>query len=275
MRTTTWMALLMVSVLGAAGAAMAMDLAKVNDHAITDKDLLSALANLNEGQRSSVLKDTNARRQVLGNIIEQEILLQEAQKENLDKDDDFKNAMDVFRKKYLTNRLLQKAVAARVNDKAVEKYYDSHKNRYSTDQVHAMHILVADETKARDLMKELKATDDPQNDKFQEYAEKLSKDPSAKNNRGDLGFFGRDRMVPEFTEAAFRGNDGELVGPVKTAYGYHIIKVIQKKLGKVLEFNDVKARARTDMRNDLVEDYVNKLRAETKVTVEDKNLEKM
>lgn len=255
--------ILAVAGLTAASVAMATELAKVNDRTITDKDLKGALSGLNEGQKASVLKDANSRKQILNSLIEQELLVSEALKEKLDQDQEYKDAMEAFRKQYLANRLLHKHLSAKFTDSAVKKYYDAHKTRYSTDQVHAMHILVDDEAKAKEIMKEVKAP----GANFQALAEKYSKDPSAKNNRGDLGFFGRDRMVPEFTEAAFAGDENEIVGPVKTAYGYHIIKVLEKKAGKAMDFDDVEVRVRNELRQDLTEQYVGGLRKSAKIKV--------
>lgn len=256
-----------MAILAVAGNAFAnTELAKVNGRAITDKDLRSALGGLNEPQKDNILKDANSRRQILNSIIDQEVLTDEARKEKLDQDQDYKDALAAFQKQYLASKILQKNLGAKMSESSAKKYYDAHKQRYSTDQVQAQHILVSDEEKAREIMKLAQAP----NADFQELAEKNSKDPSAKNNRGDLGFFGRDRMVPEFTEAAFQGKEGEIVGPVKTSYGYHIIKVVKKKPGKILDFEDVEVRVKNDLRNELTQNYVSKLRAQAKIQVNDK-----
>ena len=134
-----------------------------------------------------------------------------------------------------------------------------------------MHILVKDEALAKDLIKQGKAGAD-----FQDLAEKYSIDPSAKNNRGDLGFFGRGVMVPEFTEAAFDAKEGEVVAkPVKTAFGYHVIKVIEKRSGKALTFLDVQETIRNQLRQELSQNYVAQLRDTAKVTVDESAIDKM
>ncbi len=251
--------------------ARAAELARVGDTAITDKDLRAALSNFNEAQKAQILKDSNSRRQILASLIDQEVLLNEAVKSKLDQDAEYKEAFENFRKQFLASRVLQKNLGNKLTESAVKSYYEAHKSRYSTDQVHAMHILVSDEERAKELMKQAK---EPNAD-FQALAEKHSKDPSAKNNRGDLGFFGRERMVPEFTEAAFAGEKGQIVGPVKTAYGYHIIKVVERKTGSVLEFADVESRVRNELRADLTQNYVSKLRQTAKVKVNDAAVDKM
>lgn len=248
-----------------------VEVAKVNGQSITDQDVKEALSNLNEGQRSEVLKDMNSRRQILGGLIDQEVLVDEATKEKLDQDAAYKEALNTFRKQYLSSRVMQKNLSSKLTESAAKKFYENHKERYSTDQVHVMHILLPDEESARKVLGEAKAG----NVDFQELAEKYSKDPSAKNNRGDLGFIGRDRFVPEFTEPAFEAGEGEIIGPVKTTYGYHVIKIIKKKLGKPLEYGEVELRVKNDLRQQLAENYVANLRKTAKIKIEDQNLEKM
>jgi len=246
----------------------ATELATVNGKVITDKDLVSALGGLNEAQRSNAMKDMNTRRQVLISVIDQELLTQEAEKEKLDQDAEYKEAVAGFRKQFLANRILQKNLVAKFTDSAAKNYYENHKSKFSTDQIHAMHILVTDEAQAKDIAKKAK---EPNAD-FQEMAEKLSKDPSAKNNRGDLGFFGRDRMVPEFTDAAFSGNPGDIIGPIKTAFGYHIIKVVDKHIGQPMTYDEVELKVKNELRNELIQSYVGKLKEQAKIQVQDKNL---
>jgi hypothetical protein len=95
----------LLAVLGFGASAHAVDLAKVNGRVITDRDLNLALGNLNEGQRASVLKDSSSRRQVLLSVVDQEILVQQAEKEKLDADADFKEAAAAFRRQYLTKSI--------------------------------------------------------------------------------------------------------------------------------------------------------------------------
>ena len=256
---------------GFQNVAWSSQVATVNGKSITDKDMVQALGSVNETQRKDVLDDANSRRQLLNSLIEQELLIQESEKEKLDQDSDYKTALEAFRKQYLTNRVLAKNLSGKFTESAAKRYYESHKTRYSTEQVHAMHILVSDETKALEVMKLAEAP----NADFQALAEKYSKDPSAKNNRGDIGFFGRDRMVSEFTNAAFSAKDGEIVGPVKTAYGYHIIKVVERKPGKVLEYSDVESKVKSDLQQELATTYMTNLRSQAKISIDDKALNKM
>ncbi len=262
----------LVTHLMASGAAHAVDLAKVNGRIITDKDLINTLGSLNEGQRESLLKDVNSRRQVLNGAIEQQLLVEEAEKQKLDQDQEYKEAINAFRRQYLASRVLQRNLGAKFGEKDSKKYYEAHVKRYSTEQAHVLHILAREEADAKEILKKAKSAND---DEFKDLAEKLSKDTSAKNNRGDLGFITHDRMATEFTDAAFDAAEGEVVGPVRTAFGYHIIKVIKKKPGKPLEFDEVVLRVKSDLRDSLTRNYVSSLRKQAKVEIDDKAVDKL
>lgn len=272
MRTTKRSCIALLCVLASLGAASALasvDLAKVNGKSITDKDLEGALGNLNEGQRQGVLRDATSRRQILNSVIDQEVLIQEGEKAKIEQEKEYKAALDAFRRQYLATAIIQKNVGAKLTEKAAKSYYGAHKERYSTTQVHVQHILADDEPSARELMKRAKAP----NADFQELAEKSSKDPSAKNNRGDIGFIGHDRFAPEFVDAAFDGKAGDIVGPVKTSYGYHVIKIVEKKIGKPLEYDEVELKVKNDLKQQLIQNFVADLRKQAKISVDDKKLD--
>ncbi len=128
--------------------------------------------------------------------------------------------------------------------KRVQDYYNSNKAEFNVEpQVHAQHILVPvgekmDDAKAKaqieDIMKKAKTED------FGKLAKQFSQDPGSKDKNGDLGFFGKGRMVPEFEAAAFSQKIGEVGQPVKSQFGYHLIKVLERKEGGQKSFDDVK-----------------------------------
>src|SRR4051812_38439655 len=116
-----------------AAPASAVEVAKVNGKALTEKDVQAALTGMTPGQREGLLKDQSARRQVVQNLIDQEVLLQEAEKGKLDQDQDYKDALAAFRRQYLMNRVLQKSIEGKLSESAAKKYYDLHKSKFSTD----------------------------------------------------------------------------------------------------------------------------------------------
>lgn len=124
----------------------------------------------------------------------------------------------------------------KVSDEEIKNYYINHKEDYKVVEKRKINYVVfstnpssADSQKVIQLAKDIKAEIEAGED-FAELADEFSEDPSVKNNHGDLGFFERDRMVKEFSDAAFSANPGEIIGPVKTNFGVHIIKIHEKKL---------------------------------------------
>lgn len=255
-----------------ATSAWAVDLAKVNGKVISDKDVSIALGGFNEGQKRQLLNDINSKREIVSNLVEQELLIQEGEKQKLDQGSDYKDALAAFRRQYLTQKVIAKNLDPKMSESGAKKYYEANKRKYSTDKVHVQHILVADEKTANDVIKQAKAAKVD----FQKLAEKVSKDPSAKNNRGDIGIITRDSpFVEEFKTAAFEGDKGEIVGPIKTIYGYHIIKVVDKQIGKTLGFNEVEMRVRADYKKNLVQNYLVQLRKQAQVTLNESALNKL
>ncbi len=253
-------------------SAASVEVARVNDRPITNKDMEHALQGYNEGQKKSILSDRNSRRQILQGLIDQELLVQKGEKEKLDQAQEFKDALTAFRRQYFAEVLFQRDVDSKISNSVLKKHYDLYKNRYSTDQFHVQHILVSDEEGAKEILKKAK---DPNAD-FQDLAEKASKDPSVKNNRGDLGFVHLNSpYVQEFKDAVFSGSTGDFIGPIKTAYGYHIIKIVEKKLGKPLGFDEVELRVKSELLRIMRENYVGKLKADAAIKVDDKALDKM
>jgi len=250
--------------------ARAAVLATVGKKQITDQDLRGALSQFTDAQKGNILKDSLNRRQILSNLIEQEVLIQEAERQRLADDEKLKASVEAFKKQQMVALLLDKNLSSRLSEAAARKFYDQNKTLFSTDQVRAKHILTQTESEAREVLKQVR---EPKAD-FQKIAEKVSRDPSAKNNRGELGYFTHDQLAEEFTKAAFQASVGDIVGPVKTTYGYHIIRVMDKKVGKIQGFDEVELKVRGMLRQRLASDFVSKLRNQSDVKVDDKAIEK-
>jgi len=247
--------------------AFAVDIAKVNGKIITDKDVKASLAGFNEGQRRQILNDMSTRREVVNNLVDQELLIQEAEKEKLDKGSEYETAYRAFRRQYLTDKVLAKNVRPKLSEAAAKRYYEQNRRQYSTDKVQVQHILLSDEKTALETLKKVKS---PGVD-FQKIAETVSKDPSAKNNRGDIGVITRDSpFVAAFKDAAFNAKAGEIIGPVKTQFGYHIIKIIDKQTGKILNYDEVELRVKADLQREMVQNYVAQLKKSAGVSINDK-----
>ena len=241
--------------------AQAGTVATVNGKVITDEDLQALVANLPEVQKGNLLKDSATRKQLVENLIDQELMYQDATAKKVETSKEYISALNAFKKQALVNILVQKQLAPKITEEAVKSYYSKNKIKYSTDQVHAQHILLSSEKEAQEVLAEVKKSGTD----FQKVAESKSKDPSAKNNRGDIGYFSRDMFDPAFVEAAFTSKVGEIVGPVKSAFGYHVIKIVDRKVGKNPEFAEVEQKVRTDLQRETLQGYVAALKLKAKI----------
>jgi peptidyl-prolyl cis-trans isomerase C len=143
-------------------------------------------------------------------------------------------------------------------------YADASKQITSEQEVHARHILVPTEDEAKKIEDELKKGAD-----FVELAKKESKDPGASDG-GDLGFFTKEQMVPEFSKVAFALEPGKISDPVKSQFGWHIIKVEEKRARKAPAFDEVKPQVEQFVTRKAQAEYVAKLREAAKVERMDK-----
>lgn len=121
-----------------------------------------------------------------------------------------------------------------IADEAAKAFYDENGDMFHLEQVKAKHILLDDENTAKDIIKKLEAGED-----FAELAKEHSTDPTAKDNGGELGYFPKGAMVPEFEEAAFSLEVGKISEPVKSSFGYHVI-IVEDKKEESTTFEDAK-----------------------------------
>lgn len=134
----------------------------------------------------------------------------------------------------LTKKLLEPGI--KITDVEMKTYFEENKASFDKqEQVKASHILVNEETTANEIKDKLATGED-----FSELAKEFSTDTGTKDNGGDLGFFAKGDMVPEFEEIAFSLDVNEISAPVKTDYGYHIIKVVEKKEAEEPKYEDYK-----------------------------------
>lgn len=202
-------------------------------------------------------------------LVKKELLFQEGKKKGLDSDVAYLKRVEDFKKITLVRTLLEKEIEekAKVNDKDVKDYYETHKNEFvANNQIKASHILVKTEEEANKIAEELK-----KGGNFSKLAKEKSLDSGSAKNGGDLGTFSRGQMVPEFEAVAFNLKKGEISNPVKTQYGYHIIKVTDRKEGTALPFEKVKdmltQKVTSEKQKEVFDSYVKNLRASYKVEI--------
>ncbi len=210
-------------------------LATVNGKEITDKHVDSLLHSLGP-QRSAQFNSIEGRKQLLNELISQELFYLEAKEKDMDKEEGFKRELEHTKENLLKQYAIRSALnQAEISEKEVSDYYEQNKERFKNEEsVKASHILVDTEDTANEILENIKAGLE-----FEEAAKVNSKCPS-KENGGDLGYFTKGRMVAEFEKAAFKMEKGELSSPVRTQFGYHIIKVIDKKPENIMKFEEVK-----------------------------------
>jgi len=179
---------------------------------------------------------------------------------------DFKRRLAFARNKMLMESYLQSEGKAAVTDQALKTVYDDAVKQMGNEQeVRARHILVPTEEEAKAILADLKKGGD-----FEAIAKEKSKDPGAAAQGGDLGYFTKDQMVPEFAETAFKMEKGQLSDPVKSQFGWHIIKVEDKRAKPAPEFEKVKDQVETYVVRKAQAELVTKLREQAKVERLDK-----
>src|SRR6201998_1568355 len=238
-------------------------LAKVNGAEIKKRDVTLAEEELapSLAQMDPATKDEN----VLAFLIDMKIVAKAAEDKKIADTDDFKKRMAFTRNRLLMDSLLASEGKAATTDAAMKQVYEDASKQISGEQeVHARHILVETEDEAKAVKAELDKGGD-----FAELANKKSKDPGASDG-ADLGFFTKGHTVPELCAGAFALEPGKISDPVKSQFGWHIIKVEEKRNRKPPEFDQVKGQIETYVTRKAQAEYVGKLREAAKIERMDK-----
>src|ERR1700760_4594311 len=237
--------------------------AKVNGSEIHQSDM--ALAEEELGPSLDKMDPATKQENVLSFLIDMKIVSKAAEDKKVENNEEFKKRLAFARNRLLMDNLLAVEGKAATTDEAMKKVYDEATKQITGEQeVHARHILVETEDEAKAVKAELDKGAD-----FAELAKKKSKDPGASDG-GDLGFFTKEQMGPEFSEVAFKLEPGKISDPVKSQFGWHIIKVEEKRNRKPPEFDQVKAQIETYVTRKAQAEYVGKRREAAKVERMDK-----
>lgn len=211
-------------------------LAVVAGENITNADLDAFLQTVPKEQKMYAA-DPQFRDQFLEQMIAFRCYAKYGEDMGLEETDEFKSMMENMKRELLAQLAINQTVKAGavINQEEAKAYYEANKARFEKGEtVHAKHILVADEDECRSILEAIQKGEK----KFEDAAAESSTCPS-KAQGGDLGAFGRGQMVKEFEDAAFAANIGEIVGPVQTQFGYHLIKVEEKTEAGVMAFEEV------------------------------------
>lgn len=232
--------------------------ARVNGTEIRQSDL--AVAEEDVGNQVAQM-DPAAKRDYLINLLSDMILVgQAAEARKIQDSAEFKRRLALTRTKLLMEQFLQAEAKTAVTDAALRKVYDEAIGQMKKEpEVRARHILVEAEDEAKAIVADLKKGAD-----FAELAKSKSKDPGAADG-GDLGYFTKDQMVPEFSEVAFKLDKGALSDPVKSQFGWHVIKVEDKRERQPPEFDKVKDQLESFVVRRAQVELITKLRTDAKI----------
>jgi len=233
--------------------------ATVNGKPITQGDLAIAaddpalsLPGVDEAQKKSLLVDY---------MVDLRVGAQAAEAAKIGDSPEFKRKLAYFRDKLLLDDYLEQEAKRAVTPEAEHAIFDQTvKLMKPEEEVHARHILVDNEGDAKKIAARIKGGED-----FAKVAAETSKDPGSKAEGGDLGWFTKERMVPDFANAAFAMKPGQVSDPVKSQFGWHVIKVEEKRTKPQPSFDELKDQIDQHIVRKAQQDLILKLRAEAKI----------
>jgi len=237
-------------------------LATVNGSDITEQDLAQAREDVGSTLPNQ-MNDAARTKALMDYLIDLKLVTQKAVSEKMDQTADFQKKLAYYREKLLMEGYLGQVAKDSATEAALKATYDeAAKAQKPEEEIHALHILTPTEEEAKTVEKRLKAGED-----FGKLADELSKDPGSKG--GDLGWFTKDRMVPEFADAAFKLKPGEVSNPVKTQFGWHVIKVLDVRTKPFPPMDQVKDQLERFVAQRAQSEAILKLRESAKITRDD------
>lgn len=241
-------------------------LAKVNGKEITQEDLNNAMVRFPK-ENQQYFATEQGKSQLLDQMVSFELIHNYAKEQGLENSDEYKEQLEVLKRDILIQAAVKKILdSVTVTEEEIKEFYNNNEDMFMTQEsVSAKHILVDSEEKAKDIKAKIEA-----GTSFEDAAKEYSSCPSAAQG-GDLGNFTRGRMVPEFEEASFALEIGKVSDPVKTQFGYHLIKVEEKMPAAKKSFNEVKNSIKVNLlsqkQNNHYIEFVNNLKNDQKVEI--------
>jgi peptidyl-prolyl cis-trans isomerase C len=222
------------------------------DIAVAADDPALSLPGVDEAQKKGLLVDY---------MVDLKVGAQAAEAAKVGETPDFKRKLAYFRDKLLLDEYLEREAKKAATPEAAKAVYDqSAKLMKPEEEVHARHILVDNEGEAKKIAARIKGGED-----FAKVAAETSKDPGSKAEGGDLGWFTKERMVKEFADAAFKMQPGQVSDPIKTQFGWHVIKVEEKRVKPLPTFEELREQIDQHLIRKAQQDLILKLRSEAKI----------
>lgn len=233
--------------------------AVVNGKKITEADVRFAETEI--GSDLGSLPEATRRRVLVEYLIENQLFAEAAEGEKLANTPQFDGRMQYWRRRALRDTYFDAAVKNAVTEADAKALYDQQvKLLKPEEEVKARHILVESEEKAKEIAEKIAHGAD-----FAEMAKQYSKDPGTKDDGGSLGYFSRGQMVPQFEEAAFKLETGDVSEPVQTQFGWHLIQVEDRRQRKPPEFEVIKDRLMASMIHRKAQQIAAKLRGDATI----------
>ncbi len=230
----------------------------------TDVDLAAQEQGLIE-EGLSLPKTDPRYRDVLEELIDQRLLALDAEATGLNTERDAKIRLAAARERILSNIRVERYIAEVVNETSIRRMYEEQSKLVARgDEVRARHILVADEVFARTLLKKIQEGGD-----FAALAKDISIDTGSAEGGGDLGYFTQDMLNGRFTEPVFAASKGDLIGPVKSEFGWHIAEILDRRAAKQPNFETLRPKIVNFMTFDAIQDLLVQLRDGAEVVVSD------
>ncbi|MEZ5840082.1 MAG: peptidylprolyl isomerase [Hyphomicrobiales bacterium] len=237
--------------------------ARVNGIDITTQDLDFAAADF--AAELSRVPGAQQQKILIDVLVDLHLFAKEAEAAGLDKSPFFERRFAFLKARALRNAYFKEKIETAITDEDLKKIYDEEIGKVTPeDEIHARHILVKEEAEAKDIVKALKDGKD-----FAELAKEKSIDPGTAPEGGDLGYFTADRMVPEFSTAAFATKTGEISEPVKSEFGWHVIKVEDRRKQELPSFDEVKDQIKRIVMQERFSTELERLKAAAKIEMLD------
>lgn len=218
-------------------------LATVAGREITQEEFEVFLASVPKEQQAYI-NNPKFREHCLEQLTSLHMFAQMGEDLKLDETEDFKKAYENAKRDILAQMAMRETLKdVTITDDEIKTFYEENQQQFvKSETVSAKHILTDSEEKCKDILEAIQKGEKT----FEDAAKEFSTCPS-KERGGDLGEFGRGQMVKEFEDAAFAAEIGEIVGPVQTQFGYHLLKVEKKNAASVISFDQIKENLRTNL----------------------------
>ncbi len=235
-------------------------IAEVNNKSITQKDIDEFIAKSLPGVRYSLMNYPQ-KQKVINQLVDRALYLEVAKNQGIENDPDYKDRLIRVHENLMLDVWMKKQVKViPVDEKEIRAYYHQHDEKFNQEEgASARHILVSTESEAKEIIRDLRLSPNLEK-RFIELAHERSTGPSRKNG-GDIGWFNKDQMVAEFSDAALALRIGEISPvPVKTHFGYHIIYLTDKRPAGKVKYESVRESIAAILKLNKIDQHLKSLR---------------